>query len=100
MLVTNLDGNYAVIAVPPASYCSLTITNLYHGNGIANEEVVDEEEVAEAYDSFLQQEEAVDSEEEVVEEIDENGNKIIVENKDYSTLLSIGTLQSSNCILI
>jgi hypothetical protein len=28
--VTTLDGNYYVVTLPPSTFCTLTITNLYH----------------------------------------------------------------------
>mmetsp|Transcript_30954 Transcript_30954/g.23025 ORF Transcript_30954/g.23025 Transcript_30954/m.23025 type:complete len:121 (-) Transcript_30954:185-547(-) len=86
MMVTDLDGRYGVVSLPPATYCTLTVTNLFHGNG-ANE--ADEEENTQG---FLKQET-----DDQAQEWDVDG---VVDNKDYSTLLSVGTLQSANCVLI
>eukprot|EP00349_Pseudokeronopsis_sp_Brazil_P000357 CAMPEP_0202961946 /NCGR_PEP_ID=MMETSP1396-20130829/6042_1 /ASSEMBLY_ACC=CAM_ASM_000872 /TAXON_ID= /ORGANISM="Pseudokeronopsis sp., Strain Brazil" /LENGTH=135 /DNA_ID=CAMNT_0049682181 /DNA_START=27 /DNA_END=434 /DNA_ORIENTATION=+ len=35
-LVTDLEGRYVVVQLPPATYCTMSLSNLYHGNS-ANE---------------------------------------------------------------
>ena len=72
-IITTLDGNYLVVTVPAASYCTLSVTNAYSSRiGYT-----------EAKQLFLK-----------------SGIDATAENKNYDNVVNIGTLQSSNCVKI
>jgi hypothetical protein len=78
VFVTTLDGVYTVVSMPPASYCTLTISNEYGVKAEEEEDVIEQQ-------LFMRSLEAV-------------SGKGKDPNKSYSNILNIGTLQSSQCI--
>ena len=100
VFITNQDGDYIVLHLPPASYAEVTIKSVISKNSEENGEEAATNEItdSEAAPSTPTGSGFLKSALDYIYQGDSDDDQ--GENKDYSSLVSVGTLQSHQCILI